>query len=62
MAKRYVEQFEEVQPNEPVLALSDTSSLKVIFDVPEKIILTIKQSSERDSVKVWASFDQDDVI
>ncbi len=57
VAKRYVEQFEEVQPNEPVLALSDTSSLKVIFDVPEKIILTIKQSSERDSVKVWASFD-----
>ncbi len=57
VAKRYVEQFEEVQPNEPVLALSDTSSLKVIFDVPEKIILTIKESSNRNQAKVWASFD-----
>ena len=57
VAKRYVEQFEEVKPNEPVLALSDTSSLKVVFDVPEKIVLSLKHSNERGRVKVWASFE-----
>ena len=57
VARRYVQQFEEVQPNQPVLALSDTSSLKVVFDVPENIILSIRERSERDRVKVWASFD-----
>ncbi len=57
VAKRYVEQFEEVQPNQPVLALSDTSLLKVIFDVPENIIQTIRRSNKSDRVEVWASFD-----
>lgn len=57
VAKRYVEQFEEVQPNQPVLALSDTSLLKVIFDVPENIIQTIKRSGKQHRVEVWATFD-----
>ena len=57
VAKRYVQQFEEVTANQPVLALSDTSSLKVVFDIPEKIILNIRESSASDDVKVWASFD-----
>ncbi len=57
VAKRYVEQFEEVRPNQPVLALSDTSLLKVIFDVPENIIQTIRRSNEGGGVEVWASFD-----
>jgi len=57
VAKRYVEQFEEVVPNQPVLALSDTSSLKVVFDVPENIIRTIKRSGEPGRVKVVATFE-----
>ncbi len=57
VAKRYVEQFEEVKPNQPVLALSDTSSLKVIFDVPENIILSLESGSGRRPIEVWASFE-----
>jgi len=57
VAKRYVEQFEEVKPNQPVLALSDTSSLKVIFDVPENIILSLENRPDRRPIKVWASFE-----
>ncbi len=57
VAKRYVERFEEVQPKQPVLALSDTSSLKVIFDVPENIVQSIKRSGRGEHVDVWAVFD-----
>ncbi len=57
VAKRYVEQFEEVRPNQPVLALSDTSRLKVIFDVPENIIQSIDRSDKKGRVEVWATFD-----
>ena len=57
VAKRYVEQFEEVKPNQPVLALSDTSSLKVIFDVPENIVLSIDSGPDRKPIPVWASFE-----
>ena len=54
LAKRYVQQFEEVQAKQPVFALSDTSSLKLIFDVPENIIRSLKDSDE---AKVFATFD-----
>ena len=57
VAKRYVEQFEEVKPNQPVLALSDTSSLKVIVDVPENIIQSLRRTGREEGVKVEASFD-----
>ncbi len=60
VAQRYVQRFEEVQAKQPVLALSDTTSLEVKFDVPENIILGLKpeqEQRERKPVPVWASFD-----
>ncbi len=60
MAKRYVEQHEEVRPNQPVLALSDTSLLKVVFDVPENVILSLRQARAREKVPVWAIFEEGD--
>jgi len=57
VARRYVQQFEEVQARQPVFALSDTSSLKVVFDVPENIIQSIRHGTDRKPVEVWASFD-----
>ena len=60
VAKRYVEQHEEVRPNQPVLALSDTSLLKVVFDVPENVILSLRQARAREKVPVWAIFEEGD--
>ncbi len=57
VARRYVQQFEEVQAKQPVFALSDTSSLKVIFDVPENIVQSIRHGAGQQPVEVWASFD-----
>ncbi len=61
VAKRKVEQFEEVQAKQPVLSLQDSSSLEVKIDVPENIILRITQErverNESGQIPVWASFD-----
>jgi RND family efflux transporter MFP subunit len=64
VARRLVENFEEVAASEPVLALTDVDELEVKVNVPENIMLPIRRADpnatdqERDArVRVEASFD-----
>jgi RND family efflux transporter MFP subunit len=58
IAKRYIQQFEEVQAKQAVLDLQNVSLLEVKFDVPESMLRNIRESSQaRDRVKAFALFD-----
>ena len=58
IARRHVENFEEVQAKQTILDLQDTSVLEVKFDVPESVIRGVRKNGEtqREGVKVSASF------
>ncbi len=62
VAKRYIEQFEEVQAKQLVLDLQDVAQLQVKFDVPEGLIRALRgdksdDPSVRDRIPVFAAFD-----
>ncbi|MBW2173020.1 MAG: efflux RND transporter periplasmic adaptor subunit, partial [Deltaproteobacteria bacterium] len=42
IAKRYVENFEEVQAKEPIVSLQDVSRVEVLVDVPELLMAGIR--------------------
>jgi len=44
IAKRHVEKFEEVQASETIFSLEDVSALKLIIDVPENLMLSLKRT------------------
>ncbi len=56
IAKRYVENFEEVILSKTIFSLEDVSSLKLIVDVPENLMIAIdkRNKNERD---IYATFD-----
>jgi len=54
IAKRYVENFEEVVLSKKIFALEDVSSLKIIIDVPENIMIAVDKSKDR---ALYAKFD-----
>ncbi len=56
IAKRYVENFEEVILSKKIFALEDISSLKIIFDVPENIMISIDRTRD-DERTLYAKFD-----
>jgi RND family efflux transporter MFP subunit len=58
IAKRYVENFEEILKSKTIFSLEDVSSLKLIIDVPENLMIMINQHPERDKRKVVAEFDR----
>lgn len=47
IAKRHVENFEEVVFSQPVFSLEDVSSLKIKIDVPENLMIVINRSRDR---------------
>jgi len=53
IAKRYVENYQEVQAKEPIISLQDISEVEVLVDVPELIIATIRKQG---SIKAVAEF------
>jgi RND family efflux transporter MFP subunit len=62
VARRYVQNFEEVQAKQVVMDLQDTSRLEVKFDVPESLIRNLGQNScrggtARDRAVVTVAFD-----
>lgn len=62
VARRYVDNYEEVQAKQPVLALQDLSALEVKFDVPERVIRSLRSSQDgdgqaRELVQVEAAFE-----
>jgi RND family efflux transporter MFP subunit len=67
VAERRVENFEEVQPRQPVFYLQNVRELQVVIDLPESIIRAVRGNEtldERDvrsggaeGVRAWATFD-----
>jgi RND family efflux transporter MFP subunit len=60
VAQRYVEQAEEVQAKQNVLAIQDEDQLEITVDVPESIVSRIDRTervSSGDRVPVYATFD-----
>jgi RND family efflux transporter MFP subunit len=65
VAKRYVENFEEVFPRQAVLLLQDVSELEIKIDIPETIMImlrkhkdTAKSETREPKRSVYAVFDQ----
>lgn len=62
VARRYVENFEQVQAKQTVMDLQDMAQLEVSIDVPERLIRSIRSSDcdgqqARDAAVATASFD-----
>jgi len=60
VAKRNVQNFEEVQAKQPVIALRDLSLLDVKFNVPESLMIRLSEEGvdeEAPDVPVYAMFD-----
>jgi RND family efflux transporter MFP subunit len=53
IAKTYVENFQNVKAKELILSLQDISSIEIVVDLPEMIMVTIKEGGER---KIFAEF------
>ncbi len=46
IAKRHVENFEEILASQTIFSLQDVSALKVIIDIPENLMLILKKTPE----------------
>ena len=51
IAKRYVENFEDVQAKQPIVSVQDISEVGILVDVPESIMITLKQGRKNDNTK-----------
>ena len=63
VADRFIERFEEITFNQPVLSLIDPAALQVQIDLPESLVLLLRTEAaveERQSSPVWASFGASD--
>jgi RND family efflux transporter MFP subunit len=56
IAKRYVENFEHVIVSKKIFALEDVSSLKILIDVPENLMIAVDKSNNKDRA-IYAKFD-----
>ena len=54
IAKKYVENFQDVLAKQHIVSLQDVSSIEIVFNIPEKIMATVK---EQDVDKLTAKFD-----
>lgn len=50
VAKRYVQKNEEVRKKMPIFALQNTGQLDIKFDVPERLLLGMRDFNERDDM------------
>lgn len=55
IAKRHVENFEEIRASQTIFSLEDLSALKIIFDVPQNLMLSLDKSPSGKR-KLTASF------
>ncbi len=57
LARRFVENFEDVEANQAIVSMRNTQSLEIKFDVPERIMIQIAESGdEAFEPEVQASF------
>ena len=55
IAKRYVDNFQDVKPKQPILALEDISHVEILIDVAENV-MAIERSGNRDALSSVAEF------
>jgi len=55
IAKRYVENFEDVRAKEPIVSIQDISEIEVLVDVPESVMVTLKQGAKKIAVAEFAA-------
>jgi len=46
IARRYVENFQEVRAKDPIVSLQDVSELDIVVDVPETLMATVRNRSK----------------
>jgi RND family efflux transporter MFP subunit len=46
VSKRYVDNYQEVRAKEPIISLDDVSSVEILVDLPELIVVTFKEGEE----------------
>lgn len=54
VARRYVDNFEDVSAQQSILTIQDLSTLRIKVDIPETVMIRLKQDSQ---LKVYAAFD-----
>ena len=55
VAKRYVENFEEVQAKQPIVFFQDISKIEVVVDAPETVIATLKHDKKIEATATFAA-------
>ena len=55
IAQRFVDNFQDVKPKQPILALEEVSHVELLVNVPENVIAMAK-SVEREDIKAAAQF------
>jgi multidrug efflux system membrane fusion protein len=55
IAKRYVENFEDVQAKAPIVSIQDISEIEILVDVPESVMVTLKQGAKKIVVAEFAA-------
>ncbi len=56
VARRLVDNFQEIQPTQPVLALEDISQVELLIDVPENVMATADAQGDDHGVSFSAQF------
>lgn len=55
---RFVENFEVVQPQQPIVSLIDTSNVDIVFDAPESLLARVSEDTpEEERGRIVATFD-----
>ncbi len=55
VAKRYVDNFQEVKPKQPIASLQDITSVEILVDVPENVMSLVRKG-EKGRAKAVARF------
>jgi len=56
VARRWVDNFQEIQPSQPVLALEDISQVELLIDVPENVMATADAQGDDHGISFSAQF------
>jgi RND family efflux transporter MFP subunit len=56
VARRYVDNFQDVQAKEPIVSLQDISQIEVLVNVPENIIVRVERKKGRNTALAHATF------
>jgi RND family efflux transporter MFP subunit len=54
VAKRYVENHEEIQAKQPIVFLQDISAIEILVDIPETLMVQIREGREPEAVAKFA--------